>query len=475
MSMHRRLILVLAAQVVGVLVVGAVALQAQARLGAALRATGVQFDVIRAAHRVGHHLAMARLLARRDADSFDEALRQAEAALQIWDPPVTARADRPDAAQNAALLATLRACAVAETPERMVALATTGVAEVQRVTQAIEGDVRARQAEASALQTTATWRIGAVGAAAALATAALGVAQRRSVVRPLASLRRGMDRLRRREFSTPVEERGDTEFREIANYFNTMSQELRAAHELLESRVEQRTAQLIRSDRQAAIGVLAAGFAHEVNNPLAIIRAHAEHAMRRDESGRGEAHDALRVVIEEVDRARRVIDQLQSLGSEPAPTTAPTTLDDVVRRAIDLVQPVARRAACGLERRAAADDASTTANANAEELVQVLVNLLLNAIEASAPGGVVRIETAREGDLVTVRVADRGVGMSRVEADRAFEPFISGKGRTGLGLTVSRAIAERYEGRLDAQSEGPGAGAVFTLTLPARNPRGTAS
>jgi signal transduction histidine kinase len=141
-------------------------------------------------------------------------------------------------------------------------------------------------------------------------------------------------------------------------------------------------------------------------------------------------------------------------------------MNDVVEAALRLVEPLASRNAVALERRIDAEPDETTVRADESELLQIVINLLLNALEA-APEGSVRITLDRDADDLRLRVQDDGQGMTRDQRAHAFDPFVSSRARAGLGLAVCQAIAERHHAVIDAHSDGPGQGSVFTLRIPA--------
>lgn len=485
MTLRRTLAILVCVQT---LVVGAlclVGLRGLAGLRGALEQTAHEFTAIESAHRAGHHLSVARLLARERPARLDAARRRiVQAAEAIRDrgggAPVRSS---PSEDRFEDLRRLLSGGASAPDADALASLATSGLAGVQRVSEGIRDEVRTRRAVAVEKSVETATQLAIAGGAIVLLTGMGGIGQHRAVVRPLASLRSGMDRLRRTDFSQRVPARGFAEHRAIADRFNAMADDLRRAHQTLERRVAERTAQVIRSERLARLGVIAGGFAHEINNPLSIVRAHAELALRRSgaaatpgerERADEEMEEALRIALEEVDRASRILERLSSLGARETAPHREVLLEEAVRTGVRLVEPIAARSGSAVEHVSTCAPERTRILGDEAELVQVVVNLLLNAIEATAGGGRVRIEVRAEESDVIVCVADDGVGMTEEEVASAFDPFVSGTQGMGLGLSVCQAIAERHGATFDAASPGPGQGSVLTLRLPARLAEGVA-
>jgi two-component system NtrC family sensor kinase len=215
---------------------------------------------------------------------------------------------------------------------------------------------------------------------------------------------------------------------------------------------------LVQSEKLAGIGRLAAGVAHEINNPLAVILGYSRLLQKRAE---GPLRDELKIVEDEAIRARDIVQGLLDL-SRPLPAGRDRVdlreiCDEVAGRLLEATDLAA--AAIRVEGAGAAPGVPA-------KLRQVLANLVRNGAEAAGPGGRVTVRVAETGEQVQVEVEDSGAGIAEAARDRIFEPFFTTKERgTGLGLAVSRAIARAHGGDVTGESL-PGGGARFTLRLP---------
>jgi PAS domain S-box-containing protein len=232
------------------------------------------------------------------------------------------------------------------------------------------------------------------------------------------------------------------------------------------SRRREVEAELRTSDRLAALGRLSAGVAHEIRNPLAGIRTAAEILRRRVEPDA----DLLRftdVILEETARLDRIVESLLQFAKPPEPRRAPVRVRALLERARELA--IGRAAERGVTIRVSAPATLPEPLADRDQILQVLLNLLLNAIEASSDGGEIRVTAtaAPAGEpALRIVVRDGGPGVPSSIRERIFDPFFTTKsGGTGLGLSVSRNILNRHGGSLRVESE-PGQGARAIITLP---------
>jgi len=226
-------------------------------------------------------------------------------------------------------------------------------------------------------------------------------------------------------------------------------------------------ARLMESDRLAAVGELVAGVAHEVNNPLSSISAFAQ-LLLRDETLTAQQRESIEIIRAETTRASQVVKDLLAFARRSEPQRAPLDLNAVVTRSLRMRHYQFDETGVRVETELA-DDLPPVMG-DARQLQQVCLNLLTNAVQAmSAGGGVLRVRSAREGDVVRLDVIDNGPGVATHVRQHIFEPFFTTKKEgegTGLGLSVSYGIVAAHGGAIELVESGP-AGTTFRVTLPA--------
>ncbi|HKG14557.1 MAG TPA: ATP-binding protein [Pyrinomonadaceae bacterium] len=227
-------------------------------------------------------------------------------------------------------------------------------------------------------------------------------------------------------------------------------------------RLERRIAQ---SERLAALGRMAATVAHEVKNPLSAIKSIAQ-VMREDEYLRREYARDLELIVGETDRLSSSVTQMLSFARTPPPAGSPLPADGLLQTVAQLSQRDA--AARGISIKLDVDSASVELDgARAAALRDAASNLILNALQASRPGGRVRVEARVENEKLSVCVTDEGPGVPAEQRERIWEPFFTTKQRgTGLGLAIVRKRIEEAGGEARLAPQRPGEGARFELTLP---------
>jgi two-component system sensor histidine kinase HydH len=230
-------------------------------------------------------------------------------------------------------------------------------------------------------------------------------------------------------------------------------------------------------DRLAALGEMSAGLAHEIRNPLGAIKGAAQLLVGRD--GRAlppgpETAEFIGIIVEEVDRLNNVVtrflDYARTERAEPA--LGRVELNAVVRKTIGLLQQT--KEARAVEIRVRLDDLLPAVSGDPEALVQVFLNLGLNAVQAMPDGGVLEILTTRRrrsrlgyGQFAEIRFRDTGIGIARDKLKKLFIPFYTTKSRgTGLGLAISQRIVSQHSGTIEVRST-PGQGSTFSVFLPA--------
>jgi PAS domain S-box-containing protein len=243
----------------------------------------------------------------------------------------------------------------------------------------------------------------------------------------------------------------------------------------IEEHVRELQEQLAHVARLSTMGEMASGLAHELNQPLAAIIAYADASQELVDSGRIDREkllEVLRAISSQADRAGKIILRLRNLVRKSRPVRAPIQVNDAVREIAAVLEPDFRHAAVRLRLELCPDELLPTAPADFVQIQQVLLNLLRNALDATA--GTERREVSVTTQLdpegrIEVAIHDRGRGVSREEAERLFEPFYTTKpDGLGMGLPISRSIVEAHGGRLWL-TPNPEGGMTAKFVLPTKD------
>ena len=231
-------------------------------------------------------------------------------------------------------------------------------------------------------------------------------------------------------------------------------------------RLQQREREVLRAEQLAAVGQVAAGVAHELRNPLTSVKMLVQTGLEGPKPA-GLPPDDLAIIEHEVRRMEACIQTFLDFARPPSAERRRTDLLAVVRRALALVEGRARRQKVNI----AADlpPGVVELEIDANQIQQVLVNLLFNALDALPQGGTVRLEVRpppNEANAVVVQVQDDGPGLTAEVQKRLFEPFVSTKETgLGLGLSICRRLVEAHGGAIHG-ANAPEGGALFAFTLP---------
>jgi signal transduction histidine kinase len=219
---------------------------------------------------------------------------------------------------------------------------------------------------------------------------------------------------------------------------------------------------LRRAETLTTMGRMAAGIAHEVRNPLGIIRASAERLVRRVQ-GDPPGEELGKSIVEEVDRLNGIVSGYLDFASDRTARRSRIDLVDVVRGTVRLVAPELG----SLEVTESIGVASAPIEGDSAQLRQVFLNVILNAVQAMPDGGALEIELGGDGDGYRVRVRDSGVGIAATRIREVWRPFHTSKtDGSGLGLAIARRIIDAHHGSIAIEST-PGAGTTVTIELPA--------
>ena len=289
------------------------------------------------------------------------------------------------------------------------------------------------------------------------------------------------------EFGHRIDLGTEDELNDLAQAMNSMTdrfqdtlQKLNATCEGLDREVKERTREVIQNEQLASVGFLAAGVAHEINNPLATIAMSSEVLQSRlsdlamlpaeqrvfDGELQHELPKNLRRIEDEAYRCKGITEKLLDFSRLSEVQRAPTDLVGVVNEVVDMVGQLGE---FRCKKLTAHCQQAVVVEVNPQEIRQVILNLVTNALESVDADGAVDIYVNLQSGEASVIVEDTGCGMDTETQQHLFEPFFTrrrdGTG-TGLGLSISYRIVSKHGGSLNANSEGPGCGSRMILTLP---------
>ncbi len=280
----------------------------------------------------------------------------------------------------------------------------------------------------------------------------------RRVARPVAQLLEATNRVAAGELDYRLAVRRQDELGDLQRSFNDMTRRLATAQ-----------SQLYQSDKLASLGRLAAGVAHEINNPLTGVLVHGSFLHRRAAEGSEEKLD-LETIVHETKRCRDIVRGLLDFARQAPLSKSLVDVNEAVERALKIVDNQLAVKNIRVTRALRPDLPATWADPN--QIAQVMINLLVNAADAIGSGGGEvyvgsELVEAPEGSTIEIKVADSGCGIAEQDLGRIFDPFFTTKEAqgTGLGLAVVWGIVQEHGGTIRVDSK-PGRGATFTLRLP---------
>jgi len=331
------------------------------------------------------------------------------------------------------------------------------------------------------LQNKVVYSFFAIGVGGVLIVLLLSFFITTGIIRPLREMLRATRRIAAGDLAVEIPISSKDEIGQLAESYNHMlaglkqaRQELEGYGRTLEEKVEQRSqqlkkiqTQLMQSEKLTSLGRLASGVAHEINGPLTGILTFSHQMMRRLKD-HPELQQELEMIAREATRASAVVRGLLDFSRETQPQKRPCNVNELVLHILSLLegQAVFR----GIKILKNLDPQVPMILLDANQVQQVLINIILNSADAMPAGGILTITTqAAPGDAyVQVQFTDTGVGIPEKDLHRIFDPFFTTKGDkrgTGLGLAVSYGIIERHRGQIEVQSQ-EGKGTTFTFKLP---------
>ncbi|MEJ2013403.1 MAG: ATP-binding protein [Anaerolineales bacterium] len=274
------------------------------------------------------------------------------------------------------------------------------------------------------------------------------------------------------------------EIGELANAFDIMTLRLRerteeAARLYIETvnrnkelaeinaRLQAAQAQLVQSEKLAAVGQLTAGIVHDVKNPLAVIKGLAEE-LAEEIDGDEFAEQGLQTIRDSATRANVIVTDLLKFARQSTPELQRRDLRDMLESVFRLTEYLLRKGKVTLE--LSMPDRPVMAQYDSQQIEQVLINLVTNAVQAMPDGGTLHVSLSATDGQAVIKIRDTGIGILPEHLPRIFDPFFTTKPEgegTGLGLSVSYGIITEHGGKIEVESE-PGEGTTFQITLPTR-------
>ncbi|MBW2022714.1 MAG: HAMP domain-containing protein, partial [Deltaproteobacteria bacterium] len=297
----------------------------------------------------------------------------------------------------------------------------------------------------------ARFNILAFAAMVAVAALVAGLLFSRRVTRPLEVIIEGTRNFAAGNLDHRIQISGGKESKRLAEAFNTMAIQLK-----------ERQTELVQAGKLASLGLLSAGFAHEVRNPLAGIKTSAQVLERRASGAR--ERGLARGISMEVDRLNQLVEELLHFARPRPSRRVPCDLAEITERSLGLLSVRIQKKRVSVDNRVS----HVKVLADPDQMIQVVINLLLNALHAVESGmGRINLETEDgPGEGKILKISDNGQGIPRELLGSIFDPFFSvGKEGTGLGLTIVQALLHQNGARVEVESK-EGKGTIFTMIFP---------
>jgi two-component system NtrC family sensor kinase len=307
------------------------------------------------------------------------------------------------------------------------------------------------------------------------------------IINPLSKMVVATQEIAKGDLSHKVEINSEDEIGYLAKSFNKMTEDLKTANEkllewgkTLEKKVAERTkelreiqASLIQSEKLASLGKLAAGVAHEINNPLGGILIYS-HLLLEDTEKNSPRYDNLKRIVRETSRCKNIVKGLLEFARPKEPVMSYIRINDIVERSLAFFETQALFQNIKIKKNYSSNLPKITADK--DQLYQVFINILLNAAEAMEGNGTLTLSSVsdKDGKYIHILFTDTGPGIKEEDEQSLFEPFFTtkevGKG-TGLGLAISYSIIRKHEGTITVSSQ-VGKGTTFTVRLPIKSKKG---
>jgi len=296
----------------------------------------------------------------------------------------------------------------------------------------------------------------------------------RTVLSPIQDLHEGARKVAQGHFDHQFKIKSNDEMAELAEAFNLMTMRFKEKRDELNHKVDERSKQLVRSERLAGIGVLAAGVAHEINNPLSAISMASESLQGRvlelkthiDETDIQVVEQYLGLIQRESMRCKDITSKLLDFSRGQNSERSVNDLVNVIEEVCSMVSLIKRLKGRNI---LFTNKNPCTAEINPAEIKQVILNIMTNALESMEVGRNLEIEVRENVDSVTLIFRDDGCGMTQEVKESLFDPFFTqradGTG-TGLGMSITHRIIKDHGGEIEVESDGPGQGSTIFVELP---------
>jgi C4-dicarboxylate-specific signal transduction histidine kinase len=294
----------------------------------------------------------------------------------------------------------------------------------------------------------------------------------RKITRPLHVLIRGAKQIRQGELEHKISLKSNDEFQLLARELELMRLKLQESYQSLEGKIDQRTrelkeaqAQIIHQEKMASLGLMAAGIAHEIGNPLTSISSIAQVIKRKnpgDQIGK-----YINDILKNIDRISRIVRELVDFSRPSSYKAALTNINDIIKSAVGIIKY--DRRAKDLAINLSLEERLPETVVVSDQLLQVFLNILINALDASEDrGDKIQVSSYARKDILFVTIRDYGSGIPADNLHRIFEPFYTTKEvghGTGLGLTVSYGIIQQIGGEISVKSK-VNQGSTFEISIP---------
>ncbi len=305
----------------------------------------------------------------------------------------------------------------------------------------------------------------------------LAILLSRKITGPIHALINAVQKIGKGELNQPIQVKSRHEIRTLANEFEKMRQKLQESYTNLETKIEERTNalreaqfQISHQEKMASLGLLAAGIAHEIGNPLTSISSMAQIIKRKSKDN--QIIEYLDTILMNINRISKIVRELVDFARPSSYEASFVDVNQLIQNAVNIVKY--DRRAKRIELQLQLEDQLPQLYIVADQLLQVFINILINAVDAlTEKNPLIEIHSYKRDEYLFVEFRDHGIGIPEENIGKIFEPFYTtkkvGKG-TGLGLSVSYGIIKNLNGSIEVKSK-VGEGSTFTIKLPL-NPNG---